>query len=387
MKLPLLHLKTAVVGIATAACTLAFTTDTAAQTSNDNQAGAILINHTSTTAGNNRNSTGDGNTPACISVAPTGNVWYRFQATSTNLFASLSGSGTFRNAVVALWDNGGTFLDCGRWQCTSGTEANIHYNALTIGQFYFVSVDAINNEGDFILEMNASDHNLRADARTIANLNPATTYNGPYFNTANATPNNAPTCWPTAYHNVWYQFVATTDTIHIQLNTCCMKYPLLALEEAGGTELACATFSNGGTQTITVSQGGLTPGNTYFVSVDNCGDTAYWGGFALIFDDGPGGDKRSISDLDTDPTSNFRTALFPNPASESTTVVVAGDEYLNNISVELRSITGTVLQQYRPGNSDEFRVRLNLTNLTAGIYFVVTTVDGRQQVEKLVVTR
>lgn len=380
------HFKAAAIASVIAFSGMFLSNDVLAQPSHDAQAGAIVVTHTSTTAGNNRNATADLAAPTCMVGGPNANVWYRFQATSTSLFAVLDVSHPLNYAVITLWTNAGVELDCGAWGCTANDDAVIHYDALVIGDFYYVSVDAYGNQGDFTLVLDAQDHNERADAHVIPNLN--ATYNGRYFSTAGATGDEpVPGCWYYGpLNNVWYEFVATTTTIDITLNTCCLRYPMVALENAAGGVLDCDVFSNGNTQSLFVSATGLTPGNTYFLNVDNAGGSGYQGGFALIFDDGPGGDKRSLFDDESAYQQGFRTTMYPNPANETTTIVVTGNQTMEDVQVELRSITGARVAQFRPGSTDEFRARFNVSDLSAGIYLVVTTVDGLRQVDRLVVS-
>ena len=96
----------------------------------------------------------------------------------------------------------------------------------------------------------------------------------PYgFGNVGATPDEAAgSCWTYGPHsNVWFSFVATGSDVTIDLKTGLgygtLQYPLLALFDAGGTELACGLFV-AANQIPAIASTALVPGQTYYIAVD-----------------------------------------------------------------------------------------------------------------------
>ncbi len=112
------------------------------------------------------------------------------------------------------------------------------------------------------------------------------------FTTVQATADkNSGSCWNTVGgSNRWFQFTATTAEINVELLTGgaegTIRYAYLALWDTDGlTQLACERYT-GQYSDIELDYTSLTPGNTYYISVDNHnGSTAYRGTFTLCVND------------------------------------------------------------------------------------------------------
>ncbi len=82
-----------------------------------------------------------------------------------------------------------------------------------------------------------------------------------------------------------------------------------------------------------------------------------------------------------DPMSGGKISIYPNPATDN--VIVKSDFTITNVEV-LNYIGQTV---YTRQNVSEKSLKVNVANLTAGVYFVkVTTVEGIKTV-KITVTK
>ncbi|MFD1001330.1 RHS repeat-associated core domain-containing protein [Ohtaekwangia kribbensis] len=80
------------------------------------------------------------------------NVWFKFQALTANVDLKLLTGGTYgtlQNGFLGLHDASGNSLAC--TSATGSASAIIHYNGLTPGQWYYVTVDAV-TAGTFTLQ-------------------------------------------------------------------------------------------------------------------------------------------------------------------------------------------------------------------------------------------
>ncbi len=97
------------------------------------------------------------------------------------------------------------------------------------------------------------------------------------FTNKNATPDQLPgSCWNdydgSGNKNVWFKFQAVKSGITIHVSTTNgnghLRSPQMALWDAAGNQIACATTGDWVYTDIWISQDSLTNGNWYFVSVD-----------------------------------------------------------------------------------------------------------------------
>lgn len=92
-----------------------------------------------------------------------------------------------------------------------------------------------------------------------------------------------------------------------------------------------------------------------------------------------------IHPIGSDDTNNESDiALYPNPASGC--VFINSTQLLDNATVELFSINGTLVSSCTVCANSGYTYQLNISMLKAGIYYCrVTTLDGKQMNSKLVV--
>ena len=101
---------------------------------------------------------------------------------------------------------------------------------------------------------------------------------GTYSNQFATVDHSAGSCWSGGpYNNVWFKFTATSTTFinaQVIVNGTgeTMRYPMIALWDATiSTQLQCENqqgYGNG-TTNLSMSYYGLTPGNVYYIEVDN----------------------------------------------------------------------------------------------------------------------
>ncbi|MDD3860217.1 MAG: T9SS type A sorting domain-containing protein, partial [Bacteroidales bacterium] len=84
----------------------------------------------------------------------------------------------------------------------------------------------------------------------------------------------------------------------------------------------------------------------------------------------------SVSDVET--TTDFNTVVFPNPANEN--IFIVADENINNI--EVINMAGQVIYTE---NASKESIQLNVTDFSAGIYFVKVYTNSEISVHKIVV--
>ncbi len=165
--------------------------------------------------------------------------------------------------------------------------------SLTPGNWYYISVDNYNNtgyRGTFTLCItDVVDYDFREGAYEI------TDYDGwcsadQQFTTLGATADGvAGTCWPNGpSYNRWFRFQATGTEAMFNVQTGgdqgTLRYPLAALYDTLGNEIACARYTNDYND-VSIGTTGLTPGEWYFLSVDNYTNGGYRGTFTLCADD------------------------------------------------------------------------------------------------------
>ena len=91
-------------------------------------------------------------------------------------------------------------------------------------------------------------------------------------------------------YNVWFKFKATTKNITIDLKTGdsegSLRNGFIILYDDENREIACARYVQPSSD-ITISHNSLTPGEWYYISVDNLweAENAYWGSFTLCIRD------------------------------------------------------------------------------------------------------
>ncbi|HNP94172.1 MAG TPA: hypothetical protein PKJ63_01040, partial [Cyclobacteriaceae bacterium] len=115
----------------------------------DDYNGAIVIAHTANNcsadaAYSTINATPDLNAGSCWENGPNYNRWFTFQATTSNVTLDLKvggSEGTMQHPNMALWEaDGTTEIKCVR-RVNATTDVQISTSGLTVGNWYYVSVD------------------------------------------------------------------------------------------------------------------------------------------------------------------------------------------------------------------------------------------------------
>jgi hypothetical protein len=241
--------------------------------------------------------TADRNAASCWDAQPTNNVWFKFQAPANgNIRIEIKRGGTFgtiRNLNAALWDTDGTTeLACARY-LDRYDNIVIQKPGLTPGQWYYISVDNSNltYSGSFTLCLDDElDYDYYEGAYDITDLIGGCSDLEEY-STVGATPDRvAASCWDAApNYNRWFKFQApATGQVRIRIATnahlgTIQNINAAIWESDGVTEVACNRYIDGD-DVVLVQAVGLTPGQWYYLSVDNY-DEAARGTFTLCLYD------------------------------------------------------------------------------------------------------
>ncbi len=258
----------------------------------DYKAGAIEIPHTdwcsSNAVYNNRSATPDESMASCWGGTENKNVWFKFQATGQ--FATLSlktGNvyGNMRRGQMALWNEDGVEVKCVGDIRDYGT-TTMSVDSLTVGNWYYVSVDDDRNYGSFSLCID-DDVNFDYKQGAIEVQHDYGCYPDASYSNFDATDDqNMGSCWSgTENKNVWFKFEAISNEVKVSLKTGSvygsMDKQQVALWNENGDQVACAKWqSNEGT--VIMQTDSLIAGNSYYISVD---DDRYPGSFTLCLDD------------------------------------------------------------------------------------------------------
>ncbi len=232
----------------------------------------------------------------CWPNGPNFNRWFRFQATTSMFRADIKtggDDGTMRYILAAIWDTLGNQISCQNYT-SDYSDVSIGATTLTPGEWYYLSVDNLNNtgyRGTFSLCVNdVVDYDFVEAAYVVNNIVDYCSANA-QFSTLGATADQAkPSCWQNGpNYNRWFMFQATASgelTISVKTGGTegTMRYAMVALWDTTLTEIACRGYvSDYGDVELAAS--GLIPGEWYFVSVDNSANTSYRGTFSLCMDD------------------------------------------------------------------------------------------------------
>jgi len=244
----------------------------------DSRAGATTIAHSSswissdaayTTVG----ATADGSTISCAGVY--NNVWFKFQATSTEAGIKLrtgDTKGTLAYSSLTLQTESGSEIACYHGNNPYDI-AYIQTTSLTIGSWYYISVDSRNGSlGTFSLEVtNNMDYDFRGKAVAIPHTNSWLSSDASYSNVGATADGTTNTCYAT-YNNVWFKFQATSTEAGIKLRTGDAKgtlgYSSLTLQAESGSEIACY-YGNNPYDIAYIQTTSLTIGSWYYISVDS----------------------------------------------------------------------------------------------------------------------
>ena len=230
------------------------------------------------------------------------NVWFKFDATSTEEITVTVDRGSLKGDIekvnIAIWSyNGSTLTQIACEKYASNTaDVSVFADGLTDGDTYYISVDNQTSakRGTFTLCLDegagsSATNDEIADAVDVTSLIGTCSADQAYDNTGATADGSAGSCFNTHAYNVWFKFTAPTSgnidiTIDIGGSKGTMQRVNLALWESdASTEVACAIYSANGDD-VSIIQSGLTPGDTYYFSVDNKTPSAK-GTFSICMDD------------------------------------------------------------------------------------------------------
>ncbi len=240
--------------------------------------------------------TADRNAAGCWNTAPSYNRWFKFVATSpvVKLGIIRGGSyGSIRRINAAIWEaDGTTEIACHRY-VYDNDNVYVQYLNLTVGDTYYIAVDnyGAGYRGSFTLTMDTTvDYDFYEGAKEIPSIVEWCSPNAAYTTIGATADRNAASCWNTSpFYNRWFKFQATSTGKVIVTALRGGAYGSLrrinlALWEADGiTEITCNRYVYDN-DNVTIQTTALTPGNTYYISIDNYG-AGYRGSFTLCLDD------------------------------------------------------------------------------------------------------
>ena len=238
-----------------------------AQPGNDECWNATTLTSSSScvnTAGTNVNATWNPTSlpaPGC-GASDKYDVWYTFVAQSSTHTVTLSSA----PANVRVQILSGT---CGSFTSLACGNASVTYNSLTSGNTYYIRVYTQSNSsaGAFnICVTHSPPANDNCSGATGLTSNTSCINTAGTLNDASAS-GGALGCFAAGtYYDVWYSFVAATTTETITLSSLGANISSPQIQLYSGT---CASLTSLACGTTSITQGGLTIGNTYYVRVAN----------------------------------------------------------------------------------------------------------------------
>jgi gliding motility-associated-like protein len=262
--------------------------------------GAIDINGimggcTSNTAYTTSGATPDGIASTCVPTGPKQNRWFTFTAPASGFIRITHLFGTQRRGSMTLWEDDG-MGGLAEVACSNAPDFMIPEFVLssnvTPGATYYLSVDNYSSDfGTFGLCLNDTpDYDYVAGAIDINGLIGSSSATDAYT-THGATPDgDIPSCNPTGpKQNRWFSFNApASGFIRITHLFGAQRRGSMTLWEDDGmgglTEVACSNSPDFNIPEFVLSSP-VTPGNLYYLSVDNYGNI--FGTFGLQLDDSP----------------------------------------------------------------------------------------------------
>ncbi len=236
--------------------------------------------------------TADKNAASTWNANPNNNVWFKFQATTTNIKIVLEtqgGKGTIQYINAALWENDGLAEITSERYSNRYDDVTIEVvGELTVGNWYYISVDNyIGYFGSFTLSIADNDvsYDYYEGAIELTDLDFWNSADGEFTTYGMTADKNAASTWnANPNNNVWFKFQATTTNIKITVNRASIQYINAALWESDGTTEVTSKRYNNRYDDVTIEVvGELTIGNWYYISVDNY--IGYYGSFSLYIAD------------------------------------------------------------------------------------------------------
>jgi hypothetical protein len=246
----------------------------------DYKVGAVEVQHTygcyPEMAYSNYQATDDGSQGSCWSGTVNKNVWFRFQAENEELRVRISTGtvyGSMQRQQVALWDTSDNEIACTRWVNNTGSVI-MQSDALTVGDWYYISVDDDLTSGSFTLCISDSvDYDYHAGALELADVNNYCSADAEFSNLFATADRQQGSCWTGAVNkNVWFRLSAITSNLFVEVKTGTvygtMRRQQVSVWNENGDEVGCARWTTN-TGTVSLGLDTLTPGNSYYISVDD----------------------------------------------------------------------------------------------------------------------
>jgi hypothetical protein len=144
------------------------------------------------------------------------NVWFKFQATTTNVTVDIkTGSvyGNMQRAQMALWNDAFQQVACVGDLLAQGT-TTMSMDTLTVGNWYYISVDDDYVSGTFSLCLsNKASYDFFGGALELQH-NGGCSADAAYSNYLATADRSMASCWtgvdPVDNKNVWFKFQAIT---------------------------------------------------------------------------------------------------------------------------------------------------------------------------------
>ncbi len=332
----------------------------------DYQEGAKIIPHIGSWCSaqanyDNTYATPDGNDPGCWTGGVGNNVWFKFTATTSNLTFDVSTGGSYgimRGQQIALWNEAGDLVKCANSADYFAGTLRMSIDTLTTGHIYYVTVDDRRTHGTFsICASNTIDYDYKAGAVELTDISNWSSANAAYDNTYATADESPGSCWTGGVdNNVWFKFVATTNSINIDLTTGgaygTMRGQQVALWNEDGTEVQCANAADYYAGLLSLSTDTLTIGHTYYISVD---DRRTHGTFTLGIDDTPSYDFKQGAILLTD-LDNWTSIQAEYSNTDATADESAGSCWTggvgNNVWFKFVAISGEIETRVITGGAD-----------------------------------
>ncbi len=256
----------------------------------------------------NTYATEDENPGSCWSGGTDHNVWFRFLATTSLVKVDVKTGGSYgimRGQQIAIWNEAGQEVACINTDWNYSGTLSLSIDTLTIGNNYYISVDDRTTHGTFTICIDENvDYDFKAGAELLSDLESWCSSDAQYSNTYATTDQTAGSCWSGGTdHNVWFEFVATTGAIQVEVITGgafgSMRGQQIAIWNEIGDQLNCINSDWNYSGILTLNTDTLTVGHTYYISVD---DRTTHGTFTLCIDNSAGYDFKSgaleLTDID-----------------------------------------------------------------------------------------
>ncbi|MEM7549576.1 MAG: hypothetical protein AAF363_07875 [Bacteroidota bacterium] len=267
------------------------------EVSEDYRNEAVILSHSNdncSTSGqyDTRIGTPDGARPSKWGNGPNANIWFRFQATTSEVALNLNieeVTQALKFPRMALYDDGETQPLVNVGNAGTNTNIGLSHTGLTVGAWYDVNIDNGPNTGHrgaFTLCIDTEvSHDYRSSAIALNDLN---NYCSPSeaYTTEIGTPDEArPSFWTNGPNaNVWFTFQAAGPDITIDVKTGTgegtIAFPKLAIYNQSMGEVA-GTMDAGQFNDVSLSYTGLVTGATYYINIDNGVNQGQRGTFTL----------------------------------------------------------------------------------------------------------